>query len=311
MKALLRTALLLWAALATGVANAILCGTYFDSFVANSFCSDVHIDSRGQAFLDSASSPTGVVDADNANGFVIIGLGANNAAAIGNGSGGYAAVGNGAMGVVVGGFPNGSGVTVTVDMLVQVSFSESGPMNTWVTLDNHIDMDIDGTSSVEGDPCNLLAVTDALSFNAQIAMSEQNLSSGSELPLISPYAQNVRVSLPANCNGAPAAGFLTQFPYHFSLDFPVSATYHDYTFAFALDASANGGDSLTAARTALISFNLAPGVTMDNPFFLSTPGDINLPGGGGTAPEPATLSLFGTALALGFLRKRKSPQPGV
>ena len=122
----------------------------------------------------------------------------------------------------------------------------------------------------------------------------------------------VRVNEYSEDNGPSFGPGNISFPLHLALEFETDANDTQFQFGFSLTGSAVGAATLNAIHTGLISFDLAPGVTMDQPNgFLTTPGDYILPGEGSPVPEPSMFAAmaFGLAAIVGhraWVRSRRS-----
>ena len=197
-----------------------------------------------------------------------------------NSGGAYADFTNGALGLDVVGSPDGTGQVAAADLFVNVAFSGTGS--------NTLHMHIDGAFDTFGNP-----VLNGVGFSAEILCTHVNMSN-----------HTFNGCPEASIQGGDPVPFFGNvplaFPYDLAITFPVDATHTNYQFIFNIDGNANGAAELSVAHTALISFDLAPGVTMDQSSgFLTTPGDITLPGDHppSSVPEPSTLA----PAALGLL----------
>jgi hypothetical protein len=188
---------------------------------------------------------------------------------------------------VIGG-PDGTGQVAAADLLVNLAFSGSGS--------NTVHMHIDGSFDTLGNP-----LANGVGFSAVLECTQVNLSNHTFSGC--PARARVQAGDPVPFWGPEPPAF----PYNLSLTFPVDATHTEYQFIFNVAGNANGAAFLAVAHTALISFALAPGVTMDQSSgFLTTPGDITLPGDTpppSTVPEPSTLVPVALGL-LGLVRRR-------
>ncbi len=204
-------------------------------------------------------------------------------------AGAFSDLTHGAMGVGVAGNSDGSGQVVVDYLVVNVEFSGTGQN----TVNFHV------TGSAAADGC--VGIDCQAGFNAYMS-------------IYVPGAVQESTPFVGGCVGAVGCTGIP-FPQDLSLPFSTDSSLHDFQFQFFLGASANGFAGVQALDTALISFNLAPGVTMETSSgFLTQPGEPNFGGGGGggggggpSVPEPSTASLLGVAglIALGAMRRRK------
>ena len=194
--------------------------------------------------------------------------------------GAFSVLDNGALGV------SANNDFVGALMFVNISFSGSSTQLSTVRM--HVAVP---SSNYGGGPL------DYLHFATGIALTPVDLATHQLL-----QGQNDSIEagspLEPGINPMPIAG-----PYDLSVSFPVNSTLHQYQFAFSVGAMADGNAALDATHTALISFDLAPGITMDQSNgFLTTPGDITLPGTSGV-PEPSALVPAGLGL-IGLIWRR-------
>src|SRR5262249_13410419 len=96
------------------------------------------------------------------------------------------------------------------------------------------------------------------------------------------------------------------FPTDLSYKFDVDPQHTHFQLAFSVSDDAIGAAYIDAGHTALISIDLAPGVTMDQTNgFLTTPGEATLPasdfaqppGSPSAVPEPSMFAALGFGLA--------------
>jgi hypothetical protein len=198
-------------------------------------------------------------------------------------AGAFSDLTHGAMGVGVAGNTDGSGNVVVDYLVVNVDFSGTGQ--------NSVQFHVNGSAAANG--CVGLdceaAFTAYMSVYAPGAVQEST-------PFVGHCVGGV------GCTGIP-------FPQDLSLPFSTDPAAHLFQFTFFLLASANGFAGVSALNTGLISFDLAPGVTMDTSSgFLTEPGEPNFGGSPPTVPEPSPASLLGVAglVALGLARRKKS-----
>ncbi len=200
--------------------------------------------------------------------------------------GAYADLTHGALGFDVIGAPDGSGQVAAADLIVNQAFSGSGDVT--------VHMAIAGAFDTFGNP-----VLNGVTFSANIFCTQVYLTNDT----FNGCSTSAHVQA-----GDPTPFFGNTdlaFPYDLSLTFPVDATHTEYQFIFNISGSANGSASLGVSHTALISFDLPDGVTMDQTSgFLSTPGEVTLPGDNPSAvPEPSTLATAGLGLLALVSRK--------
>jgi PEP-CTERM motif len=202
--------------------------------------------------------------------------------------GAYADLFHGALGFDVVGAADGSGQVAAADLIVNQAFSGSGDVT--------VHMQIAGVFDTLGNPA-----INGVTFSANIFCTQVYLTNNT----FNGCPTSARVQA-----GDPTPFFANTdlaFPYDLSLTFPVDATHTEYQFVFNISGSANGSASLSVSHTALISFDLPDGVTMDQTSgFLSTPGEVTLPGGmpsTGEVPEPSSLATAGLGLLALIFRK--------
>jgi hypothetical protein len=187
------------------------------------------------------------------------------------------------MGVGAAGYPDGSGVAVVDYLVVNVDFSGTGQ--------NTVNFDVNGSASA--DRCANLDCEAA--FTAYMS-------------IYAPGAVQVNTPFRGNCVGGTLCTGIP-FPQDLSLSFSTDSAVHRFQFTFFMLATANGFAGVSALHTGLISFDLAPGVSMDTSSgFLTQPGEPNFGGSGPTIPEPSTASLLGVVglVALALTRQRNS-----
>ena len=174
--------------------------------------------------------------------------------------GAYADLNHGALGFNVIGAPDGSGQVAAADLIVNQGFHGSGDVT--------VHMAIAGTFDTFGDP-----VLNGVTFLANIFCTQVYLTNDTFNGC--PTSAHVQAGDPTPYFGNTDLAF----PYDLSLTFPVDATHTEYQFIFNISGSANGSATLGVSHTALISFDLPDGVTMDQSSgFLTTPGEVTLPG---------------------------------
>ncbi len=198
-------------------------------------------------------------------------------------AGAFSDLTHGAMGVGVAGNSDGSGEVVVDYLVVNVDFSGTGQS----TVNFHV------TGSAAADGC--VGIDCQAGFTAYMSVYAPGAVQEN-----TPFAGHCVGGI--GCTGIP-------FPQDLSLPFSTDSSVHQFQFQFFLGASANGFAGVQALDTALISFDLAPGVTMDTGSgFLTQPGEPNFGGGGPSVPEPSTTSLLGVAglIALGARRRKKN-----
>ncbi|MBZ5609941.1 MAG: PEP-CTERM sorting domain-containing protein [Acidobacteriia bacterium] len=200
--------------------------------------------------------------------------------------GAYADLFHGALGFDVMGAPDGSGQVAAADLIVNQAFSGSGDVT--------IHMMIAGVFDTLGDP-----VLNGVSFSANIFCTQVYLADRTFNGC--PTSAHVQAGDPTPFFGNTDLAF----PYDLSVTFPVDATHTEYQFVFNISGNANGSATLGVSHTALISFDLPDGVTMDQTSgFLTTPGEVTLPGDTpSTVPEPSTLATAGLGLLALVFRK--------
>ena len=199
----------------------------------------------------------------------------------GGNAGAFSDLTHGAMGVGASGNNDGSGEVVVDYLLVNVDFSGTGQN----TVHFHVNGSAGANACLNLD-CEA-SFTAFMSIFAPGAIQENT-----------PFAGRCVGGI--GCTGIP-------FPQDLSLPFSTDSTVHLLQFQFFLEATANGFASVAALNTGLISFDLAPGVTMDTSSgFLTEPGEPNF--GGSTVPEPSPASLLGVAglVALALARRKRS-----
>ena len=193
----------------------------------------------------------------------------------------FASLTNGAVGIRIVGGP-GIGGNAGAGLEVNETFSGTG--------DNVVNFDIDGTWGVQGDP-----ETNGVRFRAFIrcfAILDEAQRQGHDCgEAVADEYSTEGPTTPANIS----------FPLHLALAFHTDPADTQFQFTFSLSGTAFGAATLNAIHTGLISFDLAPGVTMDQSNgFLTAPGDPTLPGEEpppSTVPEPSFLLTAGAAVA--------------
>jgi PEP-CTERM motif-containing protein len=202
--------------------------------------------------------------------------------ASGPGGGAFADLTHGALGIDSVGFPNGAGEVVEASLIVNVSLTGSGV--------NTVHFNVAGSSAV--DACLNLSCTNTF---------------GSYLSIYSVGGGVQESTSGGGCEGSAGCAGIT-FPNDLSLTFDTTSQTNIYQFQFNLLGVSNGFAGIFAANTGLISFDLAPGVTMDTSSgFLTQPGDPNLGGTPSAVPEPASAPLLGGVglIALYLFRRKR------
>jgi hypothetical protein len=203
--------------------------------------------------------------------------------ASGPGGGAFADLTHGALGVDSVGFSDGAGEGVHAYMIVNVSLSGVGS--------NTVHFNVNGSSAVDG--C----------ANIDCENTFQSYLSVFSVGGIPASITGGGCEGSTGCTGIP-------LPEDLSLSFDTTSSQPQiFQFQFDLFGGSNGFAGIFAANTGLISFDLAPGVTMDTSSgFLTQPGDPDLGGSSTGVPEPSSaLLLGGSNLIALFLARRKRP----
>jgi hypothetical protein len=198
------------------------------------------------------------------------------------GGGAFSALDYGALGISSYGFPDGGGTGSHAYMLVNVPFSGSGT--------NTVTFDVQGSEFLGASnvisSSNVFMAT--MSYTVLDAASYAVLATGSATEY--------------ECDPVGPCATQLSFPIELSAPFTIDRP-SLVQFNFSLFSQSNGFAAVQAARTGLVTVDLAPGVTMDTSSgFLSTPGDP------GIAPEPSAASLSvaaGAVLAVFAGRSRR------
>ncbi len=200
----------------------------------------------------------------------------------GGNAGAFSDLTHGAMGVGVAGNPDGSGEVVVDYLVVNVDFSGTGQ--------NTVHFHVNGSAAADG----CVGIDCQAGFTAYMSAYV-------------PGAVQENTPFAGSCVGGTGCTGIA-FPQDLSLPFSTDSSVHLYQFQFFLGASANGFAGVSALDTGLISFDLAPGVTMDTSSgFLTKPGEPNFGGHPPTVPEPSTASLLAVAglVTLGLAGRKK------
>lgn len=206
----------------------------------------------------------------------------------------FASLINGALGIRIVGGP-GIGGNAGADLYVNVSFQGTGT--------NTVNLDVDGNYGVQGDP-----LTDGVLFGAGIScysVVDVAIRQGKDCGV-------ARVNEHSEDQGQVLGPGNISFPAHLSLQFTVDPEHTLFQFVFGLSGTAFGAATLNAIHTGLISFDLAPGVTFDQSNgFLTSPGDVILPGEGNpppAVPEPSMLAATGCGFValIGYRARQRS-----
>ena len=201
--------------------------------------------------------------------------------ASGPGGGAFSDLTHGALAVDSVGFTDGAGQVTEAFLIVNVPMAGVG--------NNTVHFRINGSSAVEG--CANLDCENqfgsSLSIYSVGGIQASTSGGGCEGTF--------------GCTGIP-------FPEDLSLSFNTTSQSQIYQFTFFLLGRSNGFAGIFAAHTGLVSFDLAPGVTMDTSSgFLTQPGDPLAPADT-SVPEPSTAALIGGGL-LSVLALRRGRRP--
>lgn len=155
----------------------------------------------------------------------------------GGNAGAFSDLTHGAMGVGVAGNTDGSGAVVVDYLLVNVDFTGTGQ--------NTVHFNVNGSAAANG----------CVNIDCEAAFTAY-------MSVYAPGALQENTPFVGHCVGGVGCGGIP-FPQDLSLTFSTDSAVHLFQFQFFLEAFADGFARVAALNTGLISFDLAPGVTMD------------------------------------------------
>ena len=255
---------------AGAVADPVSFPIFLDPAIPNAWIVASHIHEGCAACSDSGDEETYLTGVTTStvgilSGPLIVAGGGN--------AGAFSDLTHGAMGVGAAGNTDGSGVVVVDYLVVNVGFSGTGQ--------NTVHFDVKGSAAANG----------CLNLDCEAGFT-------ADMSIYSPGAVQESTPFVGHCVGGVGCTGIP-FPQDLSLSFSTDSTARLYQFTFFLLASANGFADVAALNTGLISFDLAPGVTMETTSgFLTEPGEPNF--GGSPVPEPSTASLLIVAVLVGL-----------